>query len=115
MGWFFGFGHFGALQTGRKSFSFVANTTTFHKQPTRSNMDRTSFLGQTVPVEVRSIVTPLAQLDQKIFRKILEFVVENLKGEEITNAHLTELQRATDAQTASLIPTFFSGLHCKQT
>jgi len=74
-------------------------------------MDRTSFLGQSIPPEVRAIVVPLAQVDQKLFRKILEFVVENLKGEEITNAHLTELQRATDPQTAALVPTFFSGLH----
>jgi len=74
-------------------------------------MDRTSFLGQTVPQEVRAIATPLATVDQKLFRKILEFVVENLKGEEITNAHLTELQRATDEQTSALVPTFFSGIH----
>jgi len=74
-------------------------------------MDRTSFLGQSIPLEVRSIITPLAQVDQKLFRKILEFVVENLKGEEITNAHLIELQRTTDEQTGALVPTLFSGLH----
>jgi len=73
--------------------------------------DRTSFLGQSIPQEVRAIVTPLASVDQKLFRKILAYVVENLKGEEITNAHLTELQRSTNERIGPLVPTLFSGLH----
>ena len=57
------------------------------------DMDRTSFLGPSLPAEVKGILTPaLAQIDQRVFRKMLEYVVEYLKGTEITDENIAELQ-----------------------
>lgn len=75
-------------------------------------MDRTSFLGPSLPAEVKGILTPaLAQIDQRVFRKMLEYVVEYLKGTEITNENIAELQEAIDPKTAALLPPLFTGLY----
>lgn len=75
-------------------------------------MDRTSFLGPSLPAEVKGILTPaLAQIDQRVFRKMLEYVVEYLKGTEITDENIAELQGAVDAKTASFLPALFTGLY----
>lgn len=71
-------------------------------------MDRTSFLGLSLSPEVKALLPFIAQLDQKIFRKILEYVVEQLKGSEMTNAQVAELQRAAgDAP----IPVLLAGIY----
>jgi len=75
-------------------------------------MDRTSFLGPSLPAEVKGILTPaLTQMDQRVFRKMLEYVVEYLKGTEITDENIAELQAAVDPKTASLLPPLFTGLY----
>lgn len=75
-------------------------------------MDRTSFLGPSLPAEVKGILTPaLAQIDQRVFRKMLEYVVEYLKGTEITDENIAELQGAVDAKTSALLPPLFTGLY----
>jgi len=71
-------------------------------------MDRTSFLGLSLSPDVKALLPYIAQLDQKIFRKILEYVVEQLKGSEMTNAQVAELQRAAgDAP----IPVLLAGIY----
>jgi hypothetical protein len=66
-------------------------------------MDRTSFLGPSLPAEVKGILTPsLAQIDQRVFRKMLEYVVEYLKGTEITDENIAELQ--VNSSLLSLYP-----------
>lgn len=74
--------------------------------------DRISFLGPTLPAEVKGILNPaLAQIDQRVFRKMLEYVVEFLKGTEITDENIAELQAAVDARTSALLPPLFTGLY----
>ncbi len=82
------------------------------KSQSSQTMDRTSFLGPSLPSEVKGIITPaLAQLDQRVFRKMLEYVVEYLKGTEITDENIAELQAAVDPKTATLLPPLFTGLY----
>jgi len=71
-------------------------------------MDRTSFLGLSLSPEVKALLPFIAQLDQKIFRKILEYVVEQLKGSEMTNAQVAELQRAAGDTP---IPVLLAGIY----
>lgn len=74
--------------------------------------ERTSFLGPSLPTEVKGILTSaLAQIDQRVFRKMLEYVVEYLKGTEITDENIAELQAAVDARTAALLPPLFTGMY----
>nr|XP_006812709.1 PREDICTED: COMM domain-containing protein 5-like [Saccoglossus kowalevskii] len=52
--------------------------------PGRGAIERTSFLGSTIPKEVKSMVKLLPSLDKDNFRQLLRVAVSSMEGNEIT-------------------------------
>eukprot|EP01120_Amphizonella_sp_Union-15-10_P016274 TRINITY_DN8523_c0_g1_i1.p1 TRINITY_DN8523_c0_g1~~TRINITY_DN8523_c0_g1_i1.p1 ORF type:complete len:228 (-),score=42.27 TRINITY_DN8523_c0_g1_i1:20-703(-) len=60
--------------------------------------------------EIKNLFPLLQDLDTKIFRRILQFVLEYIKGTEITDQHWSKLQQATELKPQNLT-TIYSGLY----
>eukprot|EP01125_Pyxidicula_operculata_P017573 TRINITY_DN6157_c0_g1_i2.p1 TRINITY_DN6157_c0_g1~~TRINITY_DN6157_c0_g1_i2.p1 ORF type:complete len:227 (-),score=47.13 TRINITY_DN6157_c0_g1_i2:29-709(-) len=71
-----------------------------------------SYLGRRPPAEVKAMLESLHELhqqDKTIFKKVLQFVVEHLKGTEITEEQWKKLIEQTPVE-AALLRLLFAGL-----
>jgi len=72
---------------------------------------QSTFFGTKPPSEVSQTVVIVNSIDQPIFRRVLQFVVEYMKGTELTEQHWTKFkQTVTDTKIISKLPILFSGL-----
>lgn len=69
--------------------------------------DTATFLGTTAPNEVNQMVALLGtKVERPAFRKVLQFVMEYMKGTELNDQHWTQLKEATGVAPAAIATTF---------
>ncbi len=72
--------------------------------------DTATFLGTAPPNEVSQMVALLGtKIERPAFRKVLQFVMEYMKGTDLTDQHWTKLKEATGVHPG-VIATTFAGL-----
>lgn len=71
--------------------------------------DRTPFYGVRVPVEIKTMIKPLAKFEKSSFRKILQMIVTSLEGGSVDYKQLKELE--TKDYTQEIISTIYMGLN----
>jgi hypothetical protein len=88
-------------QTFARSFSARESTA----------VSQATFFGPKAPIEVTTIIPLLNELEKSLFQRLLQFVVEYMRGTEITETHWSKLREKVPEAKSRQLAAIFTGLY----